>query len=67
MRLERLLEVMRRTPPGSGVPHPALVIPLIARITGLPGRLEVAEAAAQTVLSSPSVAPAIARLLVPDL
>ena len=44
--LERLLEVMHRTPSGTSGPHPAVVIPLIARITGLADRLEVAEAAA---------------------
>ena len=64
VHLERLLEVMHRTPPGPSAPHanPALVIPLIARITGLPDRLEVAEAAAQTVLSFPSAAPNVAQI-----
>ena len=46
--LERLLEVMHQTPSGTSGPHPAVVIPLIARITGLADRLEVAEAAALT-------------------
>ncbi len=40
----------------------AAVIPLIARITGLPDRLDVAEAAAQTVLSSSSVTPDAAQI-----
>ncbi len=63
MHLERFLEVMRLTPPGPNLPHayPALVIPLIARITGLADRLEVAEAAAHNILSSPSVTPNVAQ------
>ncbi len=67
--LERLLEVMRRTLPGPSVANatPALVIAQIARITGLPDRLEVAEAATQTVLSSPSVTPAVAQVAVAGL
>ena len=65
--LERLLEVMHRTPSGTSGPHPAVVIPLIARITGLADRLEVAEAAALSVLSSPSVVPAYSQIAVADL
>ncbi|MFQ6028297.1 MAG: LuxR C-terminal-related transcriptional regulator, partial [Dehalococcoidia bacterium] len=64
VHLERLLEVMRLTPSGPHFPNafPALVIPLIARITGLANRLELAEEAAQTVLSSPSVTPGVGQL-----
>ena len=53
--LARLLEVMRLNPAGSGVEHaaPALVIPWIIRITGVMNQVEVAEAAAETILSSP--------------
>ena len=67
--LERLLEVMRRTPPGPSVADafPALVIALIARITGLTDRLEGTEAAAQAVLSSPSVNPVVAQMAVSGL
>jgi tetratricopeptide (TPR) repeat protein len=67
LHLERLLEVMRRTPPGTSGPHPALVIPIIARITGLPYGLEVAEAAALSVLSSPSAVPAYSQIAVAGL
>ncbi len=69
VHLERLLEVMRRTPPGPSGPNAilTLVIPLIARITGLPDRLEIAEAAAQAVLSSQSVTPMIAQIAVSGL
>ncbi len=69
MHLEQLLEVVRRTPPGPSAPHafPALVVAAIARITGLPDKLEVAEAAAQNVLSYPSVTPLIARAAVSGL
>ncbi len=57
--LERLLEVMRRAGPdqffASGMTSTA--IPAIARITGVPDRLEIAEAAAEAVLSAQSVTP----------
>ena len=66
VHLERLLEIMRLTPPGPRMPNTlsAQVIPLIARITGLGDRLEVAEGAAQTVLSSPSVTLIVAQFAV---
>ena len=69
VHLNRLLEVRHRTPPGPSMPNvfPAMVITLIARITGLPDRLEVAEAAAQTVLTSPTVTPAVAQVAVSGL
>jgi tetratricopeptide (TPR) repeat protein len=61
--LDRLLETMRLTPPGPGLAYvfPAFMIPLVARITGVPNWLEVAEAAAGTVLSSPSVTPLVSH------
>ena len=54
----RLLEVMHLIPPGPNVQAAvvAYVLPTAARITGDTGRLEIAEAAAQTVLSAPTVA-----------
>ncbi|MCH8108139.1 MAG: response regulator transcription factor, partial [Chloroflexi bacterium] len=57
--LERLLEAMRRTGPeqllAAGLTCQA--IPAVARITGVPGRLEIAEAAAQAVLSGQAATP----------
>jgi len=57
--LERLLEAMRRAGPdhffASG--RTAMAIPVIARITGVPDRLEIAEAAAKAILSAQSVNP----------
>ena len=69
VHLERLLEIMRLTAPGQNFPAalPALVIPLIARITGLSNRLEIAEAAARTVLSSPSVTANVAQVAMSGL
>jgi len=66
VHLDRLLEIMRLTPPGPRMPNTlsAQVIPLIARITGLVDRLELAEGAAQTVLSSPSVTLIVAQFAV---
>ena len=54
--LERFLEAMRLSPPGPTAHYAgsALVIPLIARITGKDHRFDVAEAAGKTVVSSPS-------------
>jgi DNA-binding CsgD family transcriptional regulator len=54
--LQRLVEVMGRTPPGPTNEHAftAMVIPLVSRITGTMDRLGVAEAAAEAVLASPS-------------
>ena len=59
--LERLLEAMRRAGPDRlfasyRVP---MVITATDRITGVSGRLEIAEAAAETILSEQSVAPAV--------
>jgi len=57
--LERLLEAMRRAGPdqllASG--RASLAIAAIARITGIPDRLEIAEAAAEALLSEQSVTP----------
>ncbi len=57
--LERLLEAMRLTEPGPALVygHAAIVIPLVARITGARNRFDVAHDAAVTVLSSPSGTP----------
>ena len=52
--LERLLDAMRATAPGSTVEHSeaAATLALVGRITGRHERFDVAEAAAQTVLSA---------------
>ena len=52
--LERLLEVMGLATPGLSTVYaiPAVLIPMIARITGTADRFEVAQATAETVLSS---------------
>ena len=57
--LERLLEAMRGSGPDQLITsaRTSIVIPSIARITGVPDRLEIAEAAAQAVLSERSVSP----------
>ncbi|MFB3092762.1 MAG: AAA family ATPase, partial [Dehalococcoidia bacterium] len=57
--LERLLEVVQLTASGPTLEHAflAAVIPVVARITGSSSRFDVAEAAAETILSSPSVTP----------
>jgi DNA-binding CsgD family transcriptional regulator/tetratricopeptide (TPR) repeat protein len=54
--LHRLVEVMRSTPPGPTNQHAftAMAIPLVTCISGRAGLLDVAEVAAETVLSSPS-------------
>ncbi|MFB3091665.1 MAG: hypothetical protein ACE1ZD_00530, partial [Dehalococcoidia bacterium] len=60
--LEQLLDVMRQTPPGPVHPYayPAMVIPLVARMTGVMDRLDVGRAAAETVLSSSYGTPHVA-------
>ena len=60
--LEQLLDVMRQTPPGPvhSYAYPAMVIPLVARMTGVVDRLDVARAAAETVLSSSYGTPHVA-------
>ena len=57
--LERLLEAMRRGGIGASV-RVSMAITTIVRITGVPGRLEIAEAAAEEVLSQQPVTPYIA-------
>ncbi len=60
--LERFLEAVGLTPPGPSVPYGQLaqVIPLVAHITGVADRFDDAQAAAETVLSSPSATPLVA-------
>ena len=62
--LDRLLEVMRLTAPGPVYEYafPAMVIPMAARISGDRDWLAVAQAAAENVLSSPSVTPMVAAM-----
>ena len=62
--LDRLLEVMRLTPPGPVLEYsaPVVVIALVSRITGTVDFFDDAERAAEIVLSSSSVTPAAARL-----
>ncbi len=57
--LERLLEAMRRAGPLqlTASARTCIAIPTIARITGAPDRLEIAEAAAEAILSEQSVSP----------
>ncbi|MCI0846596.1 MAG: hypothetical protein J4N33_05690, partial [Chloroflexi bacterium] len=59
--LERFLAAIRLTPPGPTLPRSsaALIIPSFARITGRMEQLDVAEEAAEAVLSSPTVTPLI--------
>ncbi len=60
--LERLIEAAGRAEPDQMVAsaRTSLVIAAIARITGVPDRLEIAEEAAGTVLSIPTVTPVYA-------
>ncbi len=62
--LELILEVMPLTPPGpnSGYALPALTIPAIARIRGAMDHLNVADAAAEAVVSASQVTPWIDSL-----
>ena len=59
--LERLLDVMRRAGPDQSLAsaRTSMAITAIARITGVPGRLEIAEAEAS--LSAESVTPQVAQ------
>lgn len=59
MYLRQLVEAIRLGPPGPNWESsvPAMVIPIVARITGNSDQIETAEAAAETVVSSPSVSP----------
>ena len=60
--LERLLEATHRTGPDQMLASvlASIVITAIARITGIPDRLEIAEAAAEAALSEQSVTPLFA-------
>lgn len=60
--MERLLEEIRSTPQGptAEIAYAVLMPPLAARITGDTKLFDIAEKAARTVLSSPSVTPRIA-------
>jgi DNA-binding CsgD family transcriptional regulator len=62
--LERLLETMRCATPGPTFEYayPAIVVPLIAHLSGIDNRLEEARTAAHAVLSSPWVTPVLATL-----
>ena len=63
--LERLLEIVRLSPPGPNREYAsaALVIPMVSRITDeLDRRFEVAISAAETIHSSPVVTPRFATL-----
>ncbi|MFQ6028571.1 MAG: hypothetical protein ACE5Q6_13880, partial [Dehalococcoidia bacterium] len=57
--LERLLDAMRLAPPGPNFEYavPALGIPLAARVSGAPRHIEVAEAAADTILTAAHSSP----------
>lgn len=59
--VDRLTEVMRATPPGPNVEYmaTAMVIPVVAWITGDSSRVGVAEMAARTLLSFPVVTPLV--------
>jgi len=59
--LEQLLEAMRRAGPVQLVAsvRASMVITAVARITAVPDRLEIAEAAAEAVLSTQSVRPVL--------
>ena len=57
--IERLMEAMQLTAPGPTFDYgyPAIVLPLVAHLRGVKNQVEVAEGAAQVVLSSPGVPP----------
>jgi len=59
--LERLLDAWRQTPtePTADYATPALVIPVVARITGVPERFDIAETVAQNIMSLPATSPII--------
>ena len=60
--LEQMLEVMRQTMPGPTVEYayPAMVIPIVARISGVGENLDIGKTAAESVFSRSSVTPFIA-------
>jgi hypothetical protein len=57
--LERFLEVTRRTAPRPTFEYGLLsiILPVVARITGVDNREDIAEAAAKAILASPSALP----------
>ncbi len=59
--LERIIEVTRSSPPQAttGFGLTAVAIPAVARITGTPQNLEIAEFAIDTILSSPTAPPLV--------
>jgi DNA-binding CsgD family transcriptional regulator len=61
--LRQLLESVLLTPPGPNFSYAtqAIVIPVVAQISGIANRLDAAEAAAQAVLSAPSATPLFAK------
>ena len=63
IRLEQLLEVMQLTVPGPTLDYalPAMVIPIVAYITGVASQFDMVEA--ETVLSSPVVTPLVAKFV----
>jgi DNA-binding CsgD family transcriptional regulator len=62
--LRRLLESILLTPPGPNFSYAmqAIVIPLVAQISGVADRLDAAEAAAQVILSAPAATPLFVKL-----
>ena len=59
--VERLLDIMRSTPPGSNLEHaaPAFAISIAGRISGVADRFDIAEESAAEILSSPFLTPLI--------
>ncbi len=59
--LDRFLEALRLNPPGPTIPYAmmASVIPIVARISGVMGQFDIAQEAADVILSSPSAAPGV--------
>ena len=59
--LEQMLEIMRQAMPGPTIEYayPAMMIPMVARISGMADKLDIARTAAETVFSWPSVSPYI--------
>jgi DNA-binding CsgD family transcriptional regulator len=62
--LRQLLESVLLTPPGPTLPYAmqAIVIPVVAQISGAADRLDAAEAAAQVILSAPAATPLFVKL-----
>ena len=62
--LDQFLEAVRLNPPGPTVPYALMagLIPKIARISGVIDRFDIAEEAADAVLSSPAAAPSVVEI-----